>query len=78
MLGRKKIKIIVNDEKEYICELEDTNKAQIINIGYKQNTIEKPVHFEIQVLDSYDGEYSSDVYISDVQCAISSNIPQGL
>ena len=73
----KKIKITANDEEEYIFELNDTNEVQIFDINYKQNSIQTPVNLKIEVLDTYEGEKDSDVYISDVQFAIESNIPQG-
>lgn len=73
----KKIRVIINGEKEYIFDLKDTNRVQIFDINYKQNTVEKPVSIEIEVLETYDGEKTSDVYISDVQFGITSNIPQG-
>lgn len=42
-----------------------------------QNTIETPVNIEIEILDKYNGEKTNDVYISDIQFGITSNIPQG-
>lgn len=73
----KKIKITINDEKEYEIDLKDTNEIQIFNIGYKQDTIEHPVNIVVEVLEQYDGEKNNDVYISDIQFSIDSNIPQG-
>ena len=73
----KKIKVTMNKEKEYIFELKDTNKVQVFDIGYKQENIEKPVNIEIEVIDTYKGEKTNDVYISDIQFGITSNIPQG-
>ena len=73
----KKIKITINKEKEYTFELKDTNKVQIFDVGYKQNNIEKPVNIEVEVLDKYKGEKTEDIYISDIQFGIESNIPQG-
>ena len=72
------LKIIINDEKEYEIDLKDTNEIQIFNIGYKQDTIEHPVNIVVEVLEQYDGEKNNnDVYISDIQFSIDSNIPQG-
>lgn len=73
----KKIKITINDEKEYEINLQDTNDIQIFNIDYKQETIEHPVNIVVEVLEQYPGEKSNDIYISDVQFSIDSNIPQG-
>ena len=73
----KKIKVTINKEKEYTFELKDTNKVQVFNIGYKQNNIEKPVKIEVEVLDTYKGEKTEDIHISDIQFGIESNIPQG-
>lgn len=73
----KKIKVTINKEKEYTFELKDTNKVQVFDIGYKQSNIEKPVNIEVEVLDKYKGEKTEDIYISDIQFGIESNIPQG-
>ena len=73
----KKIKVTINKEKEYTFELKDTNKVQVFDIGYKQSNIEKPVNIEVEVLDTYKGEKTEDIYISDIQFGIESNIPQG-
>ena len=73
----KKIKVTINNDKEYVFDLKDTNKAQEFSIDYKQNSVEKPVNIEIEVLEKYNGEKIDDVYISDIQFGITSNIPQG-
>ena len=73
----KKIKVTINKEKEYTFELKDTNKVQVFDIGYKQSNIEKPVNIEVEVLDKYKGDKTEDIYISDIQFGIESNIPQG-
>ena len=73
----KKIKVTINEEIEYEISLEDTNDVQVFDINYKQETIEHPVNIEIEVLEQYDGKESKDVYISDIQFGIDSNIPQG-
>ena len=73
----KKIKVTVNEDKEYVFELEDKNAVQVFDIDYKQNTIEKPVNIEVEVLETYAGEKTEDVYIADIQFSIKSNIPQG-
>lgn len=73
----KKIKVIVNEDKEYIFDLKDTNAVQVFDIDYKQDTIEEPVNIKVEVLETYAGEKTEDVYISDIQFSIESNIPQG-
>lgn len=73
----KKIKVIVNNEKEYVFNLKDTNAVQVFDLNYKQNTIEKPVNITVEVLETYAGEKTEDIYMSDIQFAINSNIPQG-
>ncbi len=73
----KKIKVTINNEKTYIFDLKDTNRVQVFELGYKQDSIEKPVHIETEVLEKYKGEKTEDVYISDIQFGIESNIPQG-
>ena len=73
----KKIKVTINKEKEYFFNIKDTNRIQVFDVGYKQNNIEKPVKIEVEVLDKYKGEKTEDIYISDIQFGIESNIPEG-
>lgn len=73
----KKIKVTVDNKKQFIFELEDTNSVQLFDINYNQSTIENPVKVEIEVLEKYNGAKSEDVYISDIQFSIDSNIPMG-
>ena len=74
----KKVKVTINKVKKYTFDLKDTNAVQVFDIDYKQNSIDKPVSVEIEVLEKYLGAKSQDVYIADVQFSIDSNIPQGL
>lgn len=73
----KKIKVIINNDKEYTFELKDTNAVQVFDIDYKQDNISKPVNIEVEVLETYSGEKTEDIFISDIQFSINSNIPQG-
>ncbi|MBQ9659475.1 MAG: hypothetical protein IJV31_12090 [Clostridia bacterium] len=65
----KKIKVTLGNEKEYIFELEDTNKAQILDVSYKQSA-KTPVEISIEVLEAYEGEQSQDIYISNIHSDI--------
>ena len=65
----KKIKVTLGNEKEYIFELEDTNKAQILEVSYEQSA-KTPVEISIEVLEAYDGEQSQDIYISNIHSDI--------
>lgn len=73
----KKIRVTVNNDKKYTFNLKDTNKVQVFDINYKQNTVKKPVEMKVEVLDTYEGDKSNDIYISDLQFTMESNIPQG-
>lgn len=73
----KKIKVTINNDKEYIIELKDTNRAQVFNIDYKQNGIEKPIDVSVEVLEAYSGEKTQDIYISDIQFGVNTNVPLG-
>ncbi len=73
----KKIKVVINNEKEFIFELKDTNIAQIFDVDYVQKTIDKPVNIQVEVLESYNGEKNNDIYISDLKFGLISNIPSG-
>lgn len=74
----KKIKVTVNGEKEYSFELKDTNKAQVFDLSYEQKSIAKPIDISIEVLESYEGEKTKDIYISDVQFGVTTNISLGI
>lgn len=74
----KKIKITFNNKQEKIINLLDTNKAQFIDLEYIQYDISKPVNIDIEILETYEGEMTDDVYIADVQFGITSNIPMGI
>lgn len=73
----KKIRVTVNNDKKYTFNLKDTNKVQVFDINYKQNTVKKPVEMKVEVLETYDGDKSNDIYISDLQFTMETNIPQG-
>lgn len=73
----KKIKVNVNNDKDYIIELKDTNRAQVFNIDYKQNGIEKPIDVSVEVLEAYSGDKIQDIYISDIQFGVNTNVSLG-
>ena len=74
----KKIKVVINNDKEYIFELKDTMEAQLIDIDYKQMDITKPIDIEIEILEKYIGTETEDVYISDIQFGLDSNVGHGI
>lgn len=73
----KKIKVIFNNEKEEIINLIDSDEAQFIDLDYIQNDISKPVNIKIEILETFDGDNSDDIYLADVQFGMTSNIPAG-
>jgi len=73
----KKIKVTVNGEKEYIFDVKDTNDVQVFDLNYRQNTIQKAVDIEVEVLETYKGETTNDVYFSGFVCGLESNLPSG-
>lgn len=76
----KKIKVVIDGIREYTFELEDTNAVQVLKLDYmdlKEPSLKHPISIAVEVLETYSGEQTDDVYISDIQFAITSNIPQG-
>ena len=76
----KKIKVVIDGISDYTFELEDTNAVQVLKLDYmdlKEPSLKHPISATVEVLETYSGEQTNDVYISDVQFAIKSNIPQG-
>ena len=74
----KKIKITVNNDKEYILDLKDTNKAQVFDLNYKQQTIAKPIDIKVEILETYSGEKTNDIFISDIHFNVTTNISMGI
>ena len=70
----KKIKVTINDV-EYIFELKDTLDVQLLDLDYETKDISKALDITVEVLETYEGKLSQDVYIADVQFNINSNIP---
>ena len=76
----KKIKVVIDGIQDYTFELEDTNAVQVLKLDYmdlKEPSLKHPVSVTIEILETYSGKQTNDVYISDIQFAITSNIPQG-
>ena len=76
----KKIKVVIDGISNYTFELEDTNAVQVLKLDYmdlKEPSLKHPISVAVEVLETYSGEQTNDVYISDIQFAITSNIPQG-
>lgn len=71
----KKIKVTFNGENAKIIDLADTMDAQFIDLQYIHYDISKPVDISVEVIETYDGKVSNDIYIADIQFGISSNIP---
>lgn len=67
----KKIKVTVNNDKSYTFELKDTNKPQVFDIGVEQEDISKVMNVTIEVLETYKGLVSNDVYINEIGFGIS-------
>jgi len=65
----KKIKVTINGEKEQILELKDTMEVQLIDLEYSQIS-ESDISVDIEVIDTYKGSKSNDIYISDIQFGI--------
>ena len=62
----KKIKVTVNNDKEYIFELEDTNKPQLFDMNVIQNDMSTPMIIDIEVQETYKGLKSDDIYITEI------------
>lgn len=62
----KKLKITINDTEKHIIELEDTMEVQLFDINYRQDDITKPMIVKFEVLETYEGLVSNDVYIHEI------------
>jgi hypothetical protein len=76
----KSMKITVND-KEYKIDLEDTPECQIFDLGYKTNTIDKPVIINIELLEVFgeSGQVSENdsAYLSALRFDIDQTVFSG-
>lgn len=70
----KKIKVTVNDEKEYIFELEDTNKPQLFDMDVEQSDISSTMNVKVEVLETYKGLNCEDVYITEIGFGINGGV----
>ena len=73
----KKIKVTINNDKEFILELENSIEAQTFDIEYLQDNLDAPMNIDIEVLESYPGEKTDDVYISDIRFGFFSSLSIG-
>lgn len=69
----KTIQVTVNGSSVYTFELEDTNEAQLFDLNYKQTDIGVPIYVEIEVLETYPGDASNDVYLNEISFGLSQN-----
>ncbi len=60
----KKIKLAINDTKEYIVDLEDTRAIQYIDVDYKINNIVEPIKVVAEILEVYEGDKYEDTALS--------------
>ena len=73
----KKIKLTFNGEDTKIIDLADIMDAQLIDLQYIHYDISTPVDISVEVIETYAGNISNDIYVADIQFGISSNIPSG-
>lgn len=73
----KKIKVTFNGKDTKIIDLADTMDAQFIDLQYIHYDISIPVDISVEVIETYAGNISNDIYVADIQFGILSNIPMG-
>ncbi len=71
----KKIKLTINDTKEYIVDLEDTRAIQYIDVDYKINNIVEPIKVVAEILEVYEGDKYEDTALSLFEPDYENNIP---
>lgn len=69
----KKMKLTINDEIEYIVDLEDSRAVQYIDIDYKSD-IYKPISVVAEILEVYEGDKYEDTAITLLNPIVTSNI----
>lgn len=67
----KKIKVIINNSQTFTFELKDTNEVQLFDLYYKETDIGKPINAKFEVLETYEGSASNDIYIHEIGFGLS-------
>ena len=69
----KKVQVTINDTSKYVFELKDTNEVQLFNLNYKQTDIGTPITVKIEVLETYKGLVSDDIYMNEIGFGLEEN-----
>lgn len=69
----KKIQVIVDGKATYVFDLKDTNEVQTFDLNYQHSNIGTPITVEVTVLEKYNGQSSSDVYINEIGFGLEAN-----
>lgn len=62
----KKVQVTINNTYKYVFELKDTNEVQLFDLDYKQTDIGTPIAVKIEVLETYKGLVSEDIYMNEI------------
>ena len=62
----KKIQVTFNNNETYTYNLEDTNIPQLIDLDYTHQDLSKPIYMDIEVIETYPGTTSDDIYINEI------------
>ena len=73
----KKLKLTIDDNIEYILELEDTRDLQLFDINYKNEIVTKKINLKFEILEVYPGEKYEDTCLTSLYLSGGTNIPWG-
>ncbi len=76
----KKLKLTIDNDREYIIELEDTMNPQLIDISYSQEPsfeVIKPLELTFEILEVYPGEKYQDTVITSILSNTETNMKLG-
>ena len=74
--GKAKMLVVtLNNEKKYTFNLENKVGPMLFDMDYTQKYISEPIHIQIEVIDSYSGKVTNDVYLGEIEFGIETNIP---
>ena len=73
----KKLKLTIDNTKQYILELEDTKNLQIFDINYRNDNITKKINMKFEIMEIYPGKKYDDTCITSIYLSGGSNVQWG-
>ncbi len=73
----KTLKLTIDDQEEYILELEDRKELQLFDIDYQNASITQVLHLKFEILETYPGEKYQDTCLTSLYLSGGTSVPWG-